>query len=154
MKVYINDKQLNKVVQQRDLFAPKESGSVVLEQHKNGYMATYVHTPGHQYPPVLIVNGLYDEYVRQLLTKSKNVAVSWWLIGSYAYYMRDVTLISDEFFDYLTLFIRENFDEIVHVNKDLITPDRLDCGSAYDLRIYPTRVMVCAESLMDKLAAA
>lgn len=136
---------------QIDLFAPKESDTVNLSPKGPGYLAQYHHRPQHNFPPVMIVDGVLDTYVRGLLLRSKNLAVSWWLIASYAYYMRDETLISDEFFDYLTLVIKENFDEIVHVNKDLITEDRLSAGSAFDLRIYPNRVMVCAEQLMDIL---
>lgn len=139
---------------QIDLFAPKESDVVNLTPKSPGYLATYQHQPNHQYPPLLVVNGVLDTYVSGLLQRSKNLAVSWWLMGSYAYYYLDETIISDEFFDYLTLFLSENLDQIVHVNKDLITEERLACGSAFDLRIYPIRVMSCTQQLISQLHKA
>lgn len=139
---------------QIDLFAPKESDVVSLTPKASGYLASYQHQPNYQYPPLMVVSGVLDAYVTSLLQRSKNLAVSWWLMGSYAYYYLDETIISDEFFDYLTVLIRENYDEIVHVNKDLITEDRLTCGSAFDLRIYPTRVMSCTQQILTQMRKA
>lgn len=136
---------------QIDLFAPKESDVVSLTPKASGYLATYQHQPNYQYPPLMVVNGVLDVYVANLLKRSKNLAVSWWLIGSYAYYHLDETIISDEFFDYLTVLIRENYSTIEHVNKDLITEERLSVGSAFDLRIYPTRVMSCTQQILTQM---
>jgi len=139
---------------QIDLFAPKESGSVSVNPQGSGYIARYQQQPGNQFPPVIIVDGVLDTYVQMLVRQSPKLAVSWWLIASYAYYQCNETIISDECFDYLTLVIRENYDTIEHVNKDLITEDRLSCGSAFDLRIYPIRVRCCAELIMRQIALA
>jgi len=136
---------------QIDLFAPKESGVVSLTPKESGYLASYQHQPNYQYPPLLVVNGVLDAYVANLLKRSKNLAVSWWLMGSYAYYYLDETIISDEFFDYLTVLIRENYSTIEHVNKDLITEERLSVGSAFDLRLYPTRVMSCTQQILTQM---
>lgn len=139
---------------QIDLFAPKESGSAVLSTNDSGYSVKYNHSPNADLPPVVIVDGVLDTYVYGLLERSKNLAVSWWLMASYAYYLLDETIISDECFDYLTILIGENYEEIEHVNKDLVTMDRLSCGSAFDLRVYPTRVMVCASRMISTLQQA
>ena len=136
---------------QIDLFAPKESDVVSLTPKASGYLATYQHQPNYQYPPLMVVNGVLDVYVANILKRSKNIAVSWWLMGSYAYYYLDETIISDEFFDYLTVLIRENYSTIEHVNKDLITEERLSVGSAFDLRIYPTRVMICTHQILTQM---
>lgn len=139
---------------QIDLFAPKESGSVVVSTSNSGYLAKYTHSPSTDLPPVVIVDGVLDTYVYSLLERSNNLAVSWWLMASYAYYLLDETIISDECFDQLTQVISDNYQNIVHVNKDLVTEDRLSCGSAYDLRVYPTRVMVCASRMISTLQQA
>lgn len=154
MNVFIKAETMKEACMQVDLFAPQEADVVTLKLSGPGFLASYQHQPKRTIPPVAVVDGKLDMYVRTILEGKPNLAVSWWLISSYAYYMRDETLISDEFFDYLTLLIKENYEQITHENKDLITPERIACGSAFDLRIYPTRVMVCAEQLITQVHKA
>lgn len=154
MNVFIKAETVKEACMQVDLFAPKESGTVELKPSGPGWLATYYHQANYKASPLVIVDNKLDHYVKGLVANKINLAVSWWLIASYAYYLLDENLISDEFFDYLTLLIKENYEQITHENKDLITPERIACGSAFDLRIYPTRVMVCAEQLITQVHKA
>lgn len=151
MKVFIKADTVKEAYMQLDLLAPKESGTVAVTKESVGYVAAFKHSPNLDRKPLVIVDSLYDFQVMELVKNSPRLAVSWWLMASYAYYLLDETIISDECFDYLTVLIGENYEEIEHVNKGLVTMDRLSCGSAYDLRIYPNRVMSCATRLVTQL---
>lgn len=136
---------------QIDLFAPQEAGTVTMEPLGPGWLATYYHQANYKASPLVIVDNKLDHYVKGLVANKINLAVSWWLIASYAYYLLDENLISDELFDELTQVIKLNFDTIEHVNKDLITEDRLSAGSAYDIRVYPIRVMSCTQQILTQM---
>jgi len=154
MNVFIKAECIEEACMQIDMFAPQEAGTVAMEPLGPGWMARYHHQPNCKVPPLIIVDDKLDVYVKQLVATKINLAVSWWLIASYAYYILDETLISDELFDELTQVIKLNFDRIEHINKDLITEDRLSAGSAYDLRLYPTRVMSVTQQLLEKMRQA
>lgn len=96
-----------------------------------------------------LVNDLFDEYVKELLETNLNVSVSWWLICSFAYYRLDTSLISDGLFDYINNLISDNYSSIEHVNKDLVTPERLSVGSGYDIVNFPQRVQSATYRLID-----
>lgn len=151
MNVFIKAETVKEACMQVDLFAPKESGTVELKPSGPGWLATYYHQANYKASPLVIVDNKLDHYVKGLVANKINLAVSWWLIASYAYYLLDENLISDELFDELTQVIKLNFDTIEHVNKDLITEDRLSAGSAYDIRVYPIRVMSVTHHLLDKM---
>ena len=48
---------------------------------------------------------------------------------SYAYYIKDNPLVSDEEFDQLAQFILENYDAIDHPHKSLVTKADLEAGT-------------------------
>ena len=78
-----------------------------------------------------------------------NALVSWFMIGSYAYYKLDVNVMSDYDFDYLVLRLREEWDNIDHPHKDLITPTNLDSGSGYDIK-FPLMVRGATVDFLNK----
>ena len=78
-----------------------------------------------------------------------NALVSWFMIGSYAYYELDVNVMSDYDFDYLVLRLREEWDNIDHPHKDLITPTNLDSGSGYDIK-FPLMVRGATVDFLNK----
>lgn len=153
MNVFIKAETVKEACMQVDLFAPKESGTVELKPSGPGWLATYRHTPACKTPPLVVVNGRLDEYVKQLVARNVSSAISWWLLGSFAYYMLDETLFSDELFDELNELIIEHYDTIEHVNKDMVTPERLSAGSAFDIRVWPLRVESSVQHLLRMIAS-
>ena len=61
-----------------------------------------------------------------------------YLMCSYAYYVEDTPLVSDEEFDQLAQFILENYDAIDHPHKSLVTKADLEAGTY--LGDYPSIV--------------
>ena len=78
-----------------------------------------------------------------------NALVSWFMIGSYAYYELNVNVMSDYDFDYLVLRLREEWDAIDHPHKKLITPTNLEAGSGYDIR-FPLIVKGATMDFLEK----
>jgi len=62
-----------------------------------------------------------------------NALVSWFMIGSYAYYCLDVNVMSDYDFDYLVQRLKVEWEDIDHPHKSLITSTNLESGSGYDI---------------------
>lgn len=98
-------------------------------------------------------NGNYDETVRECFKKNKNTCISFWLLSSYAYYVRYDSIMSDEAFDKMSRWMLDNWDSLEHINKDLITKEMLLAGSGYNLKEsdYPLRVKVTAEDFIKGL---
>ena len=65
--------------------------------------------------------------------------VSWFMIGSYAYYELNENVMSDYDFDFLVKRLKDEWDNIDHPHKELITPTNLDSGSGYDIK-FPSMV--------------
>jgi len=57
---------------------------------------------------------------------------------SYAYYVEDKPLISDSEFDELGKWLLENYDNVEHMHKDLVTKGDLEAGTF--LGKYPSMV--------------
>ena len=57
---------------------------------------------------------------------------------SYAYYVEDKPLISDGEFDELAKWLLENYDNVEHMHKDLVTKGDLEAGTF--LGKYPNMV--------------
>ena len=61
--------------------------------------------------------------------------VSWFMIGSYAYYELNKNVMSDYDFDYLVQRLKDEWDNIKHPHKELITTTNLESGSGYDIEV-------------------
>jgi len=61
-----------------------------------------------------------------------------YLMCAYAYYEQDDPLISDVEFDMLAKYILQNYDDINHFHKHLVTKEDLEAGTY--LGKYPERV--------------
>ena len=59
--------------------------------------------------------------------------VSWFMIGSYAYYDLNKNVMTDYDFDFLVMRLKEEWDNINHPHKELITLTNLNAGSGYDI---------------------
>ena len=90
-----------------------------------------------------------DVQVRSLVEQRKVSPVAWWLMASYAYYVLNRSLFSDETFDWIGRYIKDNWDAIKHPNKRLIK--RAATFSGYYVKRYPTRVQAATWQLLDVL---
>lgn len=100
-----------------------------------------------------IVNGTYDQAARECFKGNPNTALSWFILASFCYYCRDVSLLSDSTYDRMAKYLLENWDKVEHVNKDLVDKENLKAGSLYNVGEtgYPTRVKVIAEGMIRDL---
>lgn len=99
------------------------------------------------------INGNYDEMIRECFKKNKNSCISFWLVGSYCYYLKNESLFKDETFDKLSRWMYDNYDSLEHEHKSLITKDMLKAGSGFNLKEsdYPLRVKVTADMFIRGL---
>lgn len=88
-----------------------------------------------------------DQRVNELLQKSINLAIPYYLMAAYAYYKEDDPIISDHLFDYLATLILKNYDTIKHPHKKYITKEDLEAGTY--LGEYP-RMAIDSLKLMRK----
>lgn len=82
---------------------------------------------------------LLDYKVSAAIEENQNMLVPFYLMCSYAYYKLDQPIISDHLFDNMSKRLLENYDEIEHWHKHLITRGDLEAGTY--LGEYPERVI-------------
>ena len=63
-----------------------------------------------------------------------NETVDWFLMSSYNYYLKDVSMMSDYTFDRLCRFMLDNWEGIEHPLKNLLSQDALRSGSGFYLK--------------------
>ena len=95
-----------------------------------------------------------DEKVERLIAENKHLLVPWYLILSYAYYYRDVSLVSDELYDRICknlLTALGSFD-IEHRHMGLCDLSALEAGTAYHLysKDYPSMAVSCADQFIKE----
>lgn len=66
--------------------------------------------------------------------KNANMMVPYYLMLSYLYYEKNISLIEDTEFDQLCKNLLEKFDEVKHMHKHLIDKTSLEAGTGYDLK--------------------
>jgi hypothetical protein len=72
---------------------------------------------------------MFDGMCLEVLDKSPNAIVAWYLMASYAYYHEDDPILSDEVFDWLCVRFLENWNAIKHPHKHLTDEGQLKCGT-------------------------
>ena len=97
---------------------------------------------------------LLDEYfLTEVLNRSRNCLIPWYLMTCFAYYHRNISLISDELFDQICVWLDEEFDNLEHVHKSYVKRDVGSAkGQAYSLREegYPSMSIYAARNLISK----
>jgi NAD-dependent DNA ligase len=75
-----------------------------------------------------------------------------YLMLSYCYYIRNVSLVSDEEYDVLAKQLLLNWDSFEHQHKYLVSKEDLEAGTLYHLSAlsYPLMVIHAAEIWMKK----
>ena len=92
-----------------------------------------------------------DLIIKDKIDQNKNMAVPFYLMMAYAYYVQDAPFASDNCFDETAKFILDNWDEIEHRHKSYLTKDALKAGTF--LGKYPSIVEGAVDSFegIDKL---
>lgn len=89
----------------------------------------------------------YDEVVRECFKINKNSCISFWLVASFCYYIKNESILKDETFDKMSKWMLDNWESLEHTNKELITKDALAMGTGAFIKEadYPTRIKVTAD---------
>jgi hypothetical protein len=92
-----------------------------------------------------------DAYARVCIAGTPGVIVSWWLMASFLYYVRDISLLTDAYYDELCRDLDTRWCEIEHQHKHLIDRAALDAGTGFYLTEdqYPLRVIGAAEYILS-----
>jgi hypothetical protein len=72
-----------------------------------------------------------DDIARPLIEAHPNLLVAWFLMASWAYYVHDVSIVSDAFYDEMCETLIAHWDDVEHPHKDLIDRDLLSAGSGF-----------------------
>lgn len=91
-----------------------------------------------------------DGFFRAACTQTYSRAyVSYYLMASYLYYERHVSLLSDALYDDICKVLLRDFDKFDHDHMALLDRDLLAAGSGYslDYRAFPTIVIAAANHL-------
>jgi hypothetical protein len=94
----------------------------------------------------------YDDQARRDFKENPKSAVFWYVVSSYAYYIRGCSLLSDETFDKLCKVILER--KIQHSKlSHLYTDDDLRAGTGYAIPIkkYPNFIAYYGEMFIRNL---
>lgn len=73
-----------------------------------------------------------------LVDDSINMAVPWYLMAAYAYYVEDDPIMEDRDFDLLAKKLLKDWDEVEHIHKEYLTKDMLEAGTY--IGDYPSRI--------------
>lgn len=75
---------------------------------------------------------------------TENIAITWILMASYAYYLRDTTIMSDEYYDTLFWWLQPRLGNVWKgwENRVALIPKNAEKSSLYMLTDddYPTRI--------------
>ena len=85
----------------------------------------------------------------RLIGDNPNLSVPWYLMASYAYYGLDEPFLPDADFDALASFMLEDWENIQHRHKHMITEDDLRAGSLLR-RDFPEMVKGAALDLIQR----
>ena len=75
------------------------------------------------------------------------VMVPWYLMTSWLYYQRDISLLPDEEYDQLCKKLLRDFDRIEHPHKHFVDREGLSAGTGYAIQVYPERAVQSASLL-------
>jgi len=84
----------------------------------------------------------------------QNMLVPWYLMTSYMYYNRDISLLSDGLFDDVCKKLYERWAELDHPHKHLIDFDQLSAGTGFALEFeqFPSLIINAAVRAANEIA--
>lgn len=86
-----------------------------------------------------------DKCCVDIVDSNPNMMIPWYIMASYAYYVQDDPLISDNVFDRMSKKLLEQWDEVKHFHKDYLNRDMVRAGTY--LGDYPSRVKDAVEQV-------
>ncbi len=81
----------------------------------------------------------FEFQANKSIEKDINMVTPWYLMASYAYYVEDDPIFNDSFYDNLSRIFKEEWENINHFHKYLVSLDDLSAGTY--LGEYPKRVV-------------
>ena len=78
--------------------------------------------------------------------KNPNMLIPYYLMFSYLYYEKNITLIDDTEFDQMCKTLLDKYDELKHMHKHLVKKESLTAGTGYDI-VYNNRIVSAAMAL-------
>lgn len=94
----------------------------------------------------------YDERCRVDFKTNPSSCIAWYLLSSYAYYVKDESLLSDPVFDKMCLYILTNWDILEHKLKDFVPKESLSAGTGYNIAFssFPNGFVRVIENLIKE----
>ena len=80
--------------------------------------------------------------------KNPNMLVPYYLMLSYLYYKKNISLIEDTEFDNLCQTLLEKYDSVEHMHKHLVSKESLTAGTGYDI-VYTNMIKNSAMQLKE-----
>ena len=77
-----------------------------------------------------------------------NRLVPFYLMSSYLYYKEDRQVLTDEDFDRLAKRLLDNWDNVEHIHKHLISKGDLQAGTGYAIQ-YSQRIINAAKNWIN-----
>ena len=80
--------------------------------------------------------------------RNSNMLVPYYLMYSYLYYVKDISLIPDTEYDIICKRLYNEWDKVEHFHKHIVNKEALIAGTGYQLK-YPERVKGAAIALKE-----
>ena len=97
----------------------------------------------------------YDQRCREDFKVNKGSVFAWIIMASFGYYHlpENPSLLSDEVFDKMCKYALNEYDNLEHKYKSLVTKGNLQAGSLFDLALqdYPEPLVGIYRRLVSKL---
>ena len=77
---------------------------------------------------------------------NSNMLIPYYLMFSYLYYEKNISLIDDNEFDQICKTLLDKLDSLTHMHKHLVKKESLTAGTGYDIK-YTERIKMSAMAL-------
>ena len=71
---------------------------------------------------------------KKIWDKNPNMLIPYYLMFSYLYYEKNISLIEDGEFDDMCKTLLEKLDSLTHMHKHLVKKESLTAGTGYDIK--------------------
>ena len=84
----------------------------------------------------------------RIWVQNENMLIPYYLMFSYLYYEKNISLIDDAEFDRMCKTLLDKLDTLTHMHKHLIKKESLTAGTGYDIK-YTNLIKDSAERLRN-----
>ena len=70
----------------------------------------------------------------RIWVQNENMLIPYYLMFSYLYYEKNISLIEDGEFDDMCKTLLEKLDSLTHMHKHLVKKESLTAGTGYDIK--------------------